>query len=188
MSTNNLGWILLKGCKSFHTKFWKWYHAVLKWAVSKLYFGIVVFFCLLVWVPLKLGYLLPYCCSTIENSMRPECLLMIFLLFIWLYLIVQLKIYLMILLKEPSIVKALLTLHSTTESYFFTLENLKNIIHCLVKMYVKRWPFLLNNIFIQVGTKLYRQVVVIPMGTNLLPWLPIHSWLLYERFNDVSFW
>ena len=29
--------------------------------------------------------------------------------------------------------------------------------------------FLLDNIFIQFGTKLYRQVVRIPMGTNCAP-------------------
>ena len=29
--------------------------------------------------------------------------------------------------------------------------------------------FLLDNIFIRFGTKLYRQVVVIPMGTNCAP-------------------
>ena len=50
--------------------------------------------------------------------MRPVCLLMIFLLFILLYLIVLLKINLLILLKEPSIEKALLTLHVTTETHF----------------------------------------------------------------------
>ena len=40
--------------------------------------------------------------------MRPVCLLMIFLLFTLLYLIIQLKINLLILLKEPFREKALL--------------------------------------------------------------------------------
>ena len=35
--------------------------------------------------------------------------------------------------------------------------------------------FLLDKIFIRVGTKLYIQVVGIPMGTNCAPWLPIYS-------------
>ena len=54
--------------------------------------------------------------------------------------------------------------------------------------------FLLNNIFIRFGTKLYREVVGIPMGTNCAPlvaklFLFLHPYLLcYERdFYDVSF-
>ena len=35
--------------------------------------------------------------------------------------------------------------------------------------------FLLDNIFSQFGTKLCRQVVGIPMGTNCDPWLQIYS-------------
>ena len=36
-------------------------------------------------------------------------------------------------------------------------------------MYLKALTFLLDNIFIRFGTKLYRQVVGIPMGTNCAP-------------------
>ena len=57
--------------------------------------------------------------------MRTVCLSMIFLLFILLYHIISLKIYLLILLKEPSIEKALLTLHVTTEMHFYFEKNLK---------------------------------------------------------------
>ena len=71
--------------------------------------------------------------------MRPDCLLMIFLLFTLLYLIIKLKIHLLVLLKEPSMEKALLTLHVTTETHFLLLrKNLKNIMHNLVKMNVMR--------------------------------------------------
>ena len=35
--------------------------------------------------------------------------------------------------------------------------------------------FLLDNFFIRFGTKLYGQVVGIPMGTNCAPWLQIYS-------------
>ena len=42
------------------------------------------------------------------------------------------------LLKEPSILKALLTLHVTTEMHFLLQKNLKSIMHGLVKMYVMR--------------------------------------------------
>ena len=70
--------------------------------------------------------------------MRPVCLLMIFLLFTLLYLIIELKINLLILLKEPSREKALLTLHVVTEMHVLIQKNLKNIMHGRVKMYVMR--------------------------------------------------
>ena len=49
-----------------------------------------------------------------------------------------LKINSLILLKEPSIEKALLTLHVTTETHFSLRKNLKYIMHGLDKMYVMR--------------------------------------------------
>ena len=42
------------------------------------------------------------------------------------------------LLKEPSIGKALLTLHVTKEMHFLLQKTLKNIMHGLVKMYAMR--------------------------------------------------
>ena len=41
--------------------------------------------------------------------------------------------------------------------------------------------FLLDNIFIRFGTKLYRQVVEIPMGTNCAPLVADLFLLCYER-------
>ena len=41
--------------------------------------------------------------------------------------------------------------------------------------------FLLNNIFIQFATKLYRQVVGIPMGTNCAPLVADLFLFCYER-------
>ena len=41
--------------------------------------------------------------------------------------------------------------------------------------------FLLDNIIIQFGTKLYRQVVGIPMGTNCVPLVANLFLLCYER-------
>ena len=70
--------------------------------------------------------------------MRPVCLLMFFLLFILLYLIISLKINLLILVKELSREKALLTWHVMTEMHFLFRKNLKNIMHGHVKMYVMR--------------------------------------------------
>ena len=58
---------------------------------------------------------------------------------------------------------------------FFTMENKKkHIMHGLVK-FVRRSDLLLGNIFIRFGTKVYRQEVGVPMGTNWLPRLPIYS-------------
>ena len=57
--------------------------------------------------------------------MRPVCLLMIFLLFTLLYLIIELKIYLLILLKEGSREKALLSLHVMTKMHFLLQKSLK---------------------------------------------------------------
>ena len=54
-------------------------------------------------------------------------LFMIFLLFIRLYLIILLKINVLILLKEPSIEKVLLTLHETTETHFLLRKKTKKI-------------------------------------------------------------
>ena len=51
--------------------------------------------------------------------------------------------------------------------------------HGRVKMYVM--TFLLDNIFIRFGTKLYRQVVGIPMGTNCAPLVAELFLFCYER-------
>ena len=58
--------------------------------------------------------------------------------------------------SEPSIEKALLILHVTTETHFLLQKNLKNVMYGLVKMYVMRCPFCLTIFFIRFGTKLYR--------------------------------
>ena len=97
--------------------------------------------------------------------MQPVCLHIIFLLFTLHNLIIWIKINLFILLQKSSIEKALLTLNVTIGTRFFTLEKPEKIMLGLVKMYVL--TFLLENIFIRLGTKLYRQVVGIPMGTIL---------------------
>ena len=59
-----------------------------------------------------------------------------FLLFTLLYFIIQLKINLLILLKEPLVEKALLTLHVTTEMHILLQKISKNSMHGLVKMHV----------------------------------------------------
>ena len=88
--------------------------------------------------------------------MRPVCLLMISLLFTLLHLIIQLKINLLIWLKEPSREKALLALHVTTEMHFFTSgKKTKKKYHAWSCQNVcDALTFLLDNIFIRFGTKL----------------------------------
>ena len=110
--------------------------------------------------------------------MRPVCQHMIFHLFTLLYLILWLKINVFILLKEPSIEKALLTLHVTTETRFFTSEKPKKY-HT---WYCQRCADLFVwQIFIRLGTKLYKQVVGIPMGTNCAPLVADLFLFCYER-------
>ena len=53
-------------------------------------------------------------------------------------------------------------------------------------MYVMRRPFLLDNIFIRFGTKLIRQVVGIPMGTNCAPLVAYLFLFCYERGFMIS--
>ena len=100
--------------------------------------------------------------------MRPVCLLMIFLLFTLLYLIIWLTINLLIwdLIERTFNRKGSPNLACNDRNAFFTSKNPKNIMHGLVKMYVMHWPFCWTTFFIRFGTKLYRQVVGIPMGTN----------------------
>ena len=47
--------------------------------------------------------------------------------------------------------------------------------------------FLLDNIYIRFGTKLYRQIVCIPMGTNCAPLVAdLFFILLWKRFHEKS--
>ena len=102
---------------------------------------------------------------------------MIFLLFTVLYLIILLKIN---LLKEPSTEMILLALHATTETHLFNSENPKNIINvCNVLNF-------LDNIYIRTGTKLYRQVVGSPLGTNCAPLVTDLYLFCYEGFFMMS--
>ena len=67
----------------------------------------------------------------------------------------------------------------------FTSETPKNIMHGLVKMYVML-TFLLDKIFIRFVTKLYRQVVWIPVGTNCAPLVADLFLFCYKRDFIIS--
>ena len=56
-----------------------------------------------------------------------------------------------------------------TEIHFLHLKNLKKYHPWSCQNVCYALTFLLDNIFIGSGTKLYRQVVGIPMGTNCAP-------------------
>ena len=58
--------------------------------------------------------------------------------------------------------------------------------HGRVKMYVMRWPFCWTTFFIRFGTKLYRQVDGIPMGTNCAPLVAGLFLFCYERDFMIS--
>ena len=80
----------------------------------------------------------------------------------------------LVVLKEPCEEKAPLTLHVTIETHGHFVKALKyhawsypNVCEALT--------LLLDTIFMRFGTKLYRQVVGISMGTNFAPWLRIYS-------------
>ena len=62
-----------------------------------------------------------------------------------------------------------------------TTENLKNIMHGLVKLLCDALPVLLDNIFIRFGTSLYEQVVGIPMDTNGAPLVANLFLFCYEK-------
>ena len=70
---------------------------------------------------------------------------------------------------------------------FFTSE--KNLINSCI-WYCQNvcdvLTFLLDNIFIRFGTKLYRQVVGIPMGTNCAPLVADLFLFCYKRDFMVS--
>ena len=58
---------------------------------------------------------------------------------------------------------------------FFTSEKPKKYHAWSCQNVCDALTFLMDNIFIRFGTKLYRQVVGIPMGIIVLPWLQIYS-------------
>ena len=112
--------------------------------------------------------------------MRPVCLRMIFLLFTLPYLTIWLNINLLKLLKEPSIVKALHTLHKMTETRFLLRKSLQ--ISCMVLSKCMWCADLLNGQHLySIRTKLYRQVVGIPMSTNCAPLVVDLFLFCYER-------
>ena len=61
---------------------------------------------------------------------------------------------------------------------FFTSDALRNYNVWSCQKVCEALTFLLDNIYIRFGSKLYRQIVGIPMGTNCAP-------LVADRFCSV---
>ena len=87
----------------------------------------------------------------------------------------------MILLKEPSREKALLTLHVMTEMHFLLRKNLKKYHAWSCQNVCDALTFLLDINFIRFGTNLYRRVVEIPMDTTCAPLVADLFLFCYER-------
>ena len=72
-------------------------------------------------------------------------------------------------------------MHVMTEMHFLLRKkNTKNFMHGHVMINVMRWPFW-TTFFIRFGTKLYGQIVGIPMGTNCAPLNADLFLFCYER-------
>ena len=69
---------------------------------------------------------------------------------------------------------------------FFTSEKPKKYHAWSCQNVCDTLTFLLDNIFIRFGTKLYRQVVGIPMGTNCAPLVADLFLFCYERDFMIS--
>ena len=64
---------------------------------------------------------------------------------------------------------------------FFTFEDTKRYKLCSCQNVCEALIYLLDNIYIRFGTKLYRQIVGIPMGTNCAPFVADLFLFCYER-------
>ena len=101
--------------------------------------------------------------------MRPVCLLMIFLLFTLLYLIFLIKDKLIDLIERTFNRESSPYLACNDRKAFFTFETLKKYHAWSCQNVCVALSFLLDKIFIRFGTKLYRQVVRIPILGTALP-------------------
>ena len=72
-------------------------------------------------------------------------------------------------------------MHVTTETHFFTSEKPKKYHAWSCQNVYDALTLLLDNIFIQFGTKLYTRVVGIPIGTTWAPLVADLFLFCYER-------
>ena len=72
------------------------------------------------------------------------------------------------------------------ENVFFTSDAVRNYILWSCQKVCETLTFLLDNIYIRFGSKLYRQIVGIPMGTNCAPLVADLFLFCYERDSMLS--
>ena len=69
---------------------------------------------------------------------------------------------------------------------FFTSDAVRNYNSWSCQKVCEALTFLLDNIYIRFGSKLYRQIVGIPMGTNCAPLVADLFLFCYERYFMLS--
>ena len=110
--------------------------------------------------------------------MRPVCLLMIFHSLHYFNLIID---KLIVLIERTFQKKGSPYLACNYRNVFYFGKKTKKYHAWSCQNVCDALIFLLDNIFIQFGTKLYRQVVGIPMGTNCTPLVTDLFLFCYER-------
>ena len=129
------------------------------------------------------------------GSVRRACPHMIFLLCIQIYSVYTLYTTLphnlikekLLDLIEWTFKRALKTMvhfiwHVMTERLFFTSSDQSRYTLWSYQNVCDALSYLLDNIYIRFGTKLYRQIVGIPMGTNCAPLVADLFLYCYERY------
>ena len=111
--------------------------------------------------------------------MQPVCLRMIFLLFTLPHNVIKDK--LIDLIERTFNREGSSYLACNDRNTFFTSENPKKHQAWSCQNICDALTFLLDSIFIRFGTKLYRQVVGIPIGTNCAPLVADLFLFYYER-------
>ena len=111
---------------------------------------------------------------------------MIVLLFTLLYLIIYIKDKLRVPIERTFKREGSPYLACNDRNAFFTSEKPKKYPARSCQNVCDALTFLLDNIFIRFGTKLYRQVVGIPMGTNCAPLVADLILFCYERYFIMS--
>ena len=109
-----------------------------------------------------------------EVFVRPVCLPTIFLHYI--YLALQVDLIERTFQRDGSLYIA-----CNDKNAFFTSDAVRNYNLWSSQKVCEALTFLLDNIYIRFGSKLYRQIVGIPMGTNCAPLVADLFLLCYER-------
>ena len=99
------------------------------------------------------------------------------------YHITLLRISLLTFLSERFLErkKYLIWLVTKNAHFFFNFDVYKNYNLWFCQKICEAFVYLLDNIFIRFGTKVYRQTIGIPMGTNCAPLVADLFLLCYER-------